>query len=190
MPFRQGDAKFRTIEGHGAQGLRQRGKGRANEGNIGLAGRHLLDQLLHRHAGQQFKRHIRVFVAIAGNQRRQFAFRHDTGAVADAQRAELAAPDLLRLFQRAFGAGKDFFRLDEHGLAGWREFHTAIDAVKKLEAQIFLQLPDTLGHGRLGDAELQGGGAKVSGPCGFHEYCELANIHRRTGLCVVGLGVV
>lgn len=68
----------------------------------------------------------------------------------------LAAPDLLRLFQRAFGAGKDFFRLDEHGLAGRREFHTSIDAVKELEAQIFLQLPDTLGHGRLGDAEPAG----------------------------------
>ncbi len=69
VTFRQSDAKPRSVERHGSQGLRQRGKRRADEGNVGLAGRHLLDQLFHCHAGQQFKRHVWVLVTIAGNER-------------------------------------------------------------------------------------------------------------------------
>ncbi|CUX60664.1 hypothetical protein AGR6A_Lc160139 [Agrobacterium sp. NCPPB 925] len=177
MTFRQRNAQFRAVEGHGPQGLGQRGKGRTDESNIGLARFHLLDQLFHRHAGQKLQRHIPVLITIAGDERRQLPLGHHTGTVTDAQRAELTAPDLLRLFERAFGAGKDFFRLDEHGLPGRSEFHTAIDAVKELEAQVLLQLPDALGNGWLGDTELEGGGPEVSGPSGFHKYGELASIH-------------
>lgn len=161
MALRQGDAQFGAVEGHGPQALRQLGQGCANESDVCLARRHLLDQLFHRHAGQEFKRHLPVVVAIAGDQRRQFSFRHYAGAEADAQRAELAAPDLVCLFQRPLGAGKNFLRIEQHRLPSRRKFHTAVDTEEKLEAQILFQLPDTLRYGRLGDAQLQSGRAEI-----------------------------
>jgi hypothetical protein len=103
---------------------------------------------------------------------------HGRADIADADPADLAAPDPTRPGDGLLQLGDQGRRLGLEKLAGLGQAQRPAAAFQQLQAQLVLQLADLLAQRRLGDMQAQGGAAEIQLLGHRQEVAEMTQLHQ------------